>query len=238
MTENKDRDRIVLSSTLKMADLVNLNYSLLSVLSRLGMTLGFGETTVEEACRRHDINISSLLLICNIYTYSGYVPTSDLLVSGSPEDIVRYLHQSHVFYIDKELPELEQSLRDLVAPCEEKLKYTIYNFFAGYKKELENHFAYEEAVVFPYVRSFMSEAGEKGYSIEQFEENHSNIDEKLCDLKNIVMKYLPEQCDPVRRNDVLYHICFLEEDLGKHTLIEDNILIPMMSRLEDNEYNK
>ena len=235
MEENKDNDRIVLSPSLKMADLVNLNYSLLSVLSRLGMTLGFGETTVEDACCRHSINVSSLLLICNIYTYQGYVPTGDLLTSGSPIDIVRYLHQSHVYYIDNELPGLEHSLEDLVASCEPRLKRTIYNFFAEYKKELENHFAYEESVVFPYVRSFKSGIREKGYSIEQFEENHSNIDEKLCDLKNIVMKYLPEQCDPVKRNDVLYHICFLEDDLGKHTLIEGNILIPMMSRLEENE---
>ena len=35
MTENKDNDRIVLSPSLKMADLVNLNYSLLSVLLSL-----------------------------------------------------------------------------------------------------------------------------------------------------------------------------------------------------------
>lgn len=238
MEDNKDNDIIVLSPSLKMADLVNLNYSLLSVFSRLGMTLGFGETTVEDACRRHNVNVSSFLLVCDVYTYQGYVPTSGLLESGSPEDIVRYLHQSHVYYIDRELPALERSLEELVAPCEPRLKRTIYNFFAGYRKELENHFAYEESVVFPYVRSFRSGTGKKGYSIEQFEENHSNIDEKLCDLKNIVMKYLPEQCDPVRRNDVLYHICFLEEDLGRHTLIEDNILIPMMSRLEENECAK
>ena len=233
--ENRLHTRNVLSSSLKMADLVNLNYRLLSVLSRLGMTLGFGETTVEEACRRHGINVSSFLLICNEYTYEGYIPSDDLLCMGTPQDIVRYLHQSHIFYVDRELPELEKSLKSLVATCEGKLKYTIDRFFSEYKKELENHFAYEESIVFPYVRSFGTGQVSEVYSIEQFEENHSNIDEKLCDLKNIVMKYLPEQCDPVRRNDVLYHICFLEEDLGKHTLIEDNVLIPMMSRLEGNE---
>ena len=71
------------------------------------------------------------------------------------------------------------------------------------------------------------------YSIEQFEENHSNIDETLNDLKNIVMKYLPDTCDTVLRNEVLYRIFRLEEDLLKHTLVEDNILIPLVNKLEE-----
>ena len=74
-----------------------------------------------------------------------------------------------------------------------------------------------------------------GYSMEQFEENHSNIDEKLNDLKNIVMKYLPSVCDTVLRNSVLYHIFFLEDDLDRHTMIENNVLVPMVNRLEENE---
>lgn len=232
------KDRAVLSPSMKMADLVNLNYHLLGVLSRLGMDLGFGEITVGEACRRHSLNVGSFLLICNVYTYDDYIPAGDLLFSAFPGDIVKYLHSSHAFYLGHELPDLEQSLKRLVTPCDEKLKLIIDRFFSDYKKEVENHFAYEESVVFPYIETFSTDHDGQGYSIEQFEENHSNIDEKLWDLKNIVMKYLPEVCDTVLRNDVLYHICYLEDDLGKHTLIENNVLIPMMTRLEENETRK
>ena len=232
------KDRAVLSPTMKMADLVNLNYHLLGVLSRLGMDLGFGEITVGEACRRHSLDAGSFLLICNVYTYDDYIPSGDILSAGSPVDIVKYLHGSHVFYLEHELPELERSLERLVAPCDAKQKLIIDRFFSEYRKEVENHFAYEETVVFPYIETFSENRKGEGYSIEQFEENHSNIDEKLCDLKNIVMKYLPEVCDTVLRNDVLYHICYLEEDLDKHTLIENNVLIPMMTRLEENEKRK
>ena len=233
------KDRAVLSPTMKMADLVNLNYHLLGVLSRLGMDLGFGEITVGEACRRHSLDAGSFLLICNVYTYDDYIPSGDILSAGSPVDIVKYLHGSHVFYLEHELPELERSLERLVAPCDAKQKLIIDRFFSEYRKEVENHFAYEETVVFPYIEAFSDDVdGSRSYSIEQFEENHSNIDEKLCDLKNIVMKYLPETCDTVLRNNVLYHICFLEEDLDKHTLIENNVLIPMMTRLEENETRK
>ena len=41
------QDRAVFSPSMKLADLVNMNYHLLGVLSRLGMSLGFGEITVE-----------------------------------------------------------------------------------------------------------------------------------------------------------------------------------------------
>lgn len=233
------QERAVFSPSMKMADLVNLNYHLLSVLSRLGVDLGFGEITIGEACLRHSLDVNSFLLVCNVYTYDDYVPSDELLSAGSPADIVKYLHNSHVFYLEHELTDLERALEQLVAPCDVKQKLIIDRFFSEYKKEVENHFAYEESVVFPYIDAFSGGMGdEEGYSIEQFEENHSNIDEKLGDLKNIVMKYLPEVCDTVQRNNVLFHICYLEEDLDKHTLIENNVLIPMMTRLEENEKRK
>lgn len=235
---NNIHDKAVFSPAMKMADLVNINYGLLSVLSRLGISLGFGETTIAQACQKHSVDVSSFLLICGVYTFGDYMPSDELLSSGRPSDIVKYLHNSHLFYLEHELRGLGKSLEKLVEPCDAKQKIIIDRFFSEYKKEVENHFAYEESVVFPYIREFSSEHDMAAYSIEQFEENHSNIDEKLNDLKNIVMKYLPDVCDTVLRNSVLYHICFLEEDLDKHTLIENNVLIPMMTRLEENEKRK
>lgn len=235
---DKDASRLVLSPSMKLADLIELDYSLLIVLSRMGIGLGFGEDTVEEVCARSGIDVSAFLLICSVYAYDDYVATDDLLRAGSPADVVRYLHNSHSFYLEDELKKLEKSLEELVVPCDERQRKVIYRFFSEYRNEVGNHFAYEENTVFPYVKALISGLPHEGYSIGQFEENHSNIDEKLNDLKNIVMKYLPPVCDTVLRNSVLYHIFFLEEDLGKHTAIENNVLVPMVTRLEENEKRK
>ena len=35
--------------------------------------------------------------------------------------------------------------------------------------------------------------------------------------------------------NMLYHIFFLEDDLDRHTMIENNVLVPMVNRLEENE---
>lgn len=232
---DKEASRMVLSPSMKLADLIELNYALLSVLSRLGIDLGFGEHTVGEVCASNGVDPGAFLLICGVYTYDDYVAPNDLLKSSGPTDVVKYLHKSHSFYTNDELKRLEASLEELVKPCDEKQKTVIRRFFSEYRQELENHFAYEEDTVFPYVRALLAGEPHDGYSIEQFEENHSSIDEKLNDLKNIVMKYLPSACDTVLRNRVLYHIFFLEDDLDRHTLIENNVLVPMVNRLEENE---
>ena len=224
--------RMVFSESMKLADLIDANFKLLNVLSRMGIGLGFGENTIQEVCAGQGIDTNSFLLICNVYTYDDYVPSADLLSGADPVTIVEYLHNSHSFYLDKEFAGLEKNLKSMVAPCSDRQKKIVARFFEDYKAQVENHFAYEENVVFPYVRALKEGRVQESYTIDQFEENHSNIDETLSDLKSIVMKYLPETCDTVLRNEVLYRIYRLEEDLAKHTIIEDSVLIPMVIRLE------
>lgn len=226
-------ERVVFSEQMKLADLIDVNFKLLNVLSRMGISLGFGENTIKEVCERQGINLNSFLLICNIYTYDSYMPSADLLAGADPATIVDYLHNSHAFYLGKEFVGLENNLSAMVEPCDELQKKIVAKFFSDYRTQVERHFEYEEDVVFPYVQSLIDGGRHESYSIEQFEENHSNIDETLNDLKNIVLKYLPETCDTVLRNEVLYRIYRLEEDLLKHTLIEDNVLIPMVNKMEE-----
>ena len=225
--------RIVFSESMKIADLIDVNFKLLNVLSRLDINLGFGENTIMEVCVRQGIDLNSFLLICNVYTYDGYIPSVELMSGADPATIVDYLHNSHSFYLLKEFTVLEEELKAMVEPCDATQKKVVARFFSDYKAQVENHFEYEESVVFPYIRALMAGQRYASYSIEQFEENHSNIDETLNDLKNIVMKYLPDTCDTVLRNQVLYRIYRLGEDLLKHTLIEDNILIPMVNKIEE-----
>ena len=66
----------------------------------------------------------------------------------------------------------------------------------------------------------------------QFTENHSGIEDKLADLRNIILKYLPEEYSQSLRFDILKDIISIESDLKKHTIIESRILVPIMIRLE------
>ena len=110
----------------------------------------------------------------------------------------------------------------------------IDKFYDDYDNEIINHFKYEEEVVFPYIESLMenNRACDTQYRIGQFEENHSNINEKLNDLKNIIAKYLDEKFSSPQRFELLNDIYGVENDLRKHSLIENKLLIPLVEKLE------
>ena len=161
---------------MKMADLIGADYRLLTVIYRLGIKLGFGEKTVEETCRESGVNCDTFLLIANVYATEGYVPTTEMMTAASAIDLVRYLHASHSYYLDHEIQDLSRIFEDLLRPCTPMQRDVIMRFFDGYREEVENHFAYEEDIVFPYVRSVAGGQRVEGYSMETFAENHNNID--------------------------------------------------------------
>ena len=230
-----DSDSLLLTGSMKLADLLDLNYNLLGVLSRVGLRFGFGDDTVDEACRKHGINAQTFLLICKVYTFAGYMPSSEVLRTADLRDIVTYLRSSHSYYMDTALTDLAAQIDRMLAPCDERHKKVIWCFFTAYKEELAEHFRYEEEVVFPYVQSVLKHMADKDFAIIQYEENHTNVEEKLGDLKNIIMKYLPQECDDRQVSEVLFKLYLLEMDLEKHTSIEDDILVPMVNRLEEHE---
>ena len=103
-------------------------------------------------------------------------------------------------------------------------------FYKEYQNEVKSHFEFEEEIVFPYITNLAQGVKSDSFTIETFEENHSNIEDKLSDLKSIIIKYLPGGVLQEERISVLFR---LSEDLEKHTLIEDKILAPYVELLEN-----
>lgn len=217
---------------MKLGDMIDINYKLLTILSRLGISLGFGEITVEEMCRRYDLSPQLFLIICRIYTFDGYYPSCDKLGEEDLRRIVDYLRASHRYYKEYSLPRLRKGVAETVESCDELHRKVLGNFFDDYCDEVSSHFAYEEDIVFPYIDNLLEGCCNSGFTIEKFEDNHSDVDEKLNDMKSIIIKYLPEDCPTEQRNDMLYEVFRFEEDLARHTLIENRLLIPLVAKIE------
>ena len=49
----------------KMIDLISDNYSLLQVMSRFGLSLGFGDKTVKEVCELNGVDCRTFLIVVN-----------------------------------------------------------------------------------------------------------------------------------------------------------------------------
>lgn len=235
MTANRDR----LNPGMKMAELMDRDNALCGVLERVGLSFGFGDETVGEVCAQSGIDSATFLLICNVYLSEDYTPSREILEKIDLRDIIRYLRLSHTYYEDTSAKSLSLALDSLMSPCDEKHKMTIGRFFADYARELSRHFDYEETVVFPYVESMLDDNVSDGFSIGQYEKHHSDVQEKLGDLKKLIMTCLPPQCEHRLIKAALSEIFTLETDLRKHTIIEDRILIPAVSCLEetDREFN-
>ena len=221
------------TSSMKVARLVEANYRLLGVLARVGIDGSFGEKTVSEVCISSGLDPDTIILLCEVYTFPNFKPSMELLRRCHVGDILRYMHQSHDYYLNRAISDMEASVSKLLEPCQKKQQDVVWNFFRGYKVEVKNHFGFEEQEVIPYVQGLIIGQSRPGFSIDRFEENHSNIDEKLGDFKNLVMKSLPAVCDNDIRRDLLVRIYALQEDLKCHTYIEDHVLVPMVRLLEN-----
>lgn len=231
------QQRLLFTENMKLADLLESDYRLLSIVSRIGIPLGFGETTVGEMCRRHGLSAELFLLICRIYSSDGsFVPAPDHLKVSDLTDIMNYLHRSHLYYSETVIPHLGTKIDRLTDACDAIHHKLLNTFYSDYCQEVANHFDYEEKTVFPYIRALTEGRQPEchGYSIEKFEDNHSDIDAKLSDLKSIIIKYLPDSCPAGLRYEVLFDIFRFEEDLCRHTEIENNVLIPLVEKLENN----
>ena len=99
-----------ISPAMKMADLLDVNFSILGVFSRFGMSYGFGEATVKEVCDGMGIDPETFLIICKVYAFDGYRPSREQMEGACLEDIVRYLRLSHTYYLETMVPALAAAI--------------------------------------------------------------------------------------------------------------------------------
>lgn len=222
-----------ISRHMKMAALVEADPRILAILSRMGISDSFGEMTVDEICIRNGLDTDTFILLCQVYVFPEYKPSEDLLRRAHISDVLRYLHKSHDYYTDTALVRITEAIDRLVEPCQEVQKKVILKFLADYETELRKHFEYEESRVIPYIQDLLLGRQTPGFSICRFEEEHTEVDGKLSDLKNIVMKSLPSVCEPEARIELLQFLFSLREDLDRHTRIEDDVMVPMVRLIEN-----
>ena len=216
-----------------MADIIT-DYSLLSIIERLNISLGFGEASIDQICRKHNLSTELFLKICKVYALDTFEPDIENLTCDDIPKLIGYLQRTHQYWTESFFPNLHLNIHAMLESCDETNKKMLNKFYDDYDEEIQKHLDYEENTVFPYILS-MGKEGQKGrgkFRIKDFEENHSNIEEKLHDLKNIVIKYLPDSATQQSRINVLNEIFKIENDLCKHSVIENRILIPLVSKYE------
>lgn len=214
----------------KMISIIKDNYNILQSLGSFGISLGFGDKTVREVCEDQNVDTYTFLAVVN-FTINGYRDYDDADRLSIPT-LIQYLRASHEYYLGFELPYIRKGLENALDESH-NLARLIMKLYDEYAHDIRNHMQYEEKTVFPYVDNLLNNKVTGKYDIETFSKHHTQTDQKLHELKNIIIKYLPS--DGLRNNQLsatLYNIYNCEEWLAQHAQVEEEIFIPVIRRLE------
>lgn len=213
----------------RMSDLVGNNYRILLIMSRFGIGLGFENKTIGEICKDNGVDEKTFLTVANMLLNEDEAAYS--FKDVSVRSLLTYLHNSHDYFLNFRLPEIRVRLSETVGSAT-NLSRAIINYFDEYMAEVEKHMKYEEEVVFPYVRALLDGRDKVDYSIDIFRKKHDQVEARLNEFKNIIIKYYPSESTN-QINSLLFDIFNCEHDLASHNDVEDRLFIPAIMELEE-----
>ncbi len=214
----------------KLISLIKDNYNILQSLGSFGINLGFGDKTVKDVCEAQNVDTYTFLAVVNL-AINGYKTFDDYSRLSIPT-LLHYLHASHQYYLGFQLPFIRKELTEALDE-KDNLARLILKLYDEYADEINKHMKYEEKFLFPYVESLLKAEPLPNYDIETFSKHHGQSDQKLRELKNIIIKYLPS--DGHHNNQLSATLCDIysnEEWLAKHSEVEEQIMIPAIRMLE------
>ncbi len=226
------------TETAHMSDLIHDDYRLLQVISRFGVSLGFGDQSVDAACKASGVDTKTFLAVVNFIQSEGRLPVDELAEMVSVAELMRYLRRSHSYFVDFRLPAIRRKLIEAIdCSAKNQLAFLILKFYDEYAAEVERHMQYENEHIHTYVQQLLDgRVPERMSSYQkvamQHQDNHSSITKSSHELKSIIIKYYPSDSDTQRLADTLMDIYIMEEDLLSHCHLEDTLFAEAVHLLE------
>ena len=215
----------------KMSDIITGSPIALLIITRFGIPLGFGDKSIGQLCSEYGVDTRTLLLLVNSSILDGYDPSTEQIASVHLDSLIAYLSNSHAYFLDFRLPLIRQRLLSAISNCPQELAYVIRRFFDEYVEEVHKHMNYEDRTVFPYARRLAAGERDEHYNIGIFSRRHDQIELKITELKNLLIKYYTAPSG-YELTSVLHDIFSVEIDLAAHNYIEDVIFTPYIQYLE------
>ncbi len=233
------KQTIILSTDI-LAQVIHANYRVLAVLDRLGIKLGLGNQTIEAVADQYHVDLDTFLLILNLFCDKNHRANSDGQFKYIP-DLLVFLKNSHLYFLEEIIPQIQQNIKELIDQMHDSKAEMVNLFYNNYIQEVTEHINYENEVVFPYVKqlynSYLANKAQTStdFTINVYGDHHENIEDILRDLKNILIRHLPQKEKGSLRRLVLQQLFELELDLNSHTKLEDDVLIPLVKQLEQQQ---
>jgi regulator of cell morphogenesis and NO signaling len=232
------KENLYLSVDTKISDIILNNPYLMLMLEHFGIQLPLQDKSLTDVCIENRINTELFIIFANLYngvqsSFTNQFTYREILT------IVTYLKNSHSYYSQEIYPNILTIIRQMNKANDLKEMALVEKFFDNYFAEVNEHLNYENEIVFPYIIGLYEElvlkkrpADKEKYAVSDYQEHHNDIEEKLTDLNNLLVKYLPQKNDQPIRRKLLQSLFELEYDLNIHSQIENLILIPLVAEME------
>ncbi len=218
-----------------IAEAISAYPELIIIFERLNLPLGVQEYSIEEYAKNQKLSSAFFLSLLNLQTFH-LIDDKQIINQSDAIQIIDYLKSSHDYYTQSFYPQISQLIEQLIEQNNQTEFKMLRQFFDGYRQEVEQHFSYENDYVFPYVNYLLNGKDEghdfSDYSVDEYKQHHDNIEEKLNDLKSLLIKFFPPANDIKIRRQIIMELSALDADLKVHARIENEILIPLVEQLE------
>ena len=230
------------SSTQSFSDLIANNRLLEGVLERMNFPKSSWRKPLQEVCKGNAYSADLTIAILKAFDEHENFPT-EVLLTYPIASILQYLRATHKYYLEKKLPEIEQTFLSLIADYRSTHPdlVRLSSLFIDYKAELTHHIEDEENNLFPYIdwliradynNCFIIPTRFREYSLRYFEESHENVEKSLGNLQRLISGYAPKYSAALPFRVFLLQMDFFEKDLNRHGLMEDDVLMTQALLLE------
>lgn len=161
----------------------------------------------------------------------------DLFDAYSVQLILDYLYYSHELYVNKFIPEIEQSVSLLKKDptLHSGLIFILDALFSDYKTFLEEHIDFENQSAFPMIQNILnhkendsSDVQHQYSNLAEFYLNHTDTEKDLKKIKLLLEKIQPSKTSKSIYTILINQILWLEKDLLIHSKLEEEVLMPRM----------
>ena len=191
--------------------------------------------TIKEFCKDTQVPEDLLIILLNTYTNLSYTQNFCCNRELLPW-LVNFLKNSHSYYKNEKYPLINNLLSELNKSINTNEAKLLSKFFHNYFNEVIEHLDYEEKIVFPYINELLNGKNKSKliFSSEEYLEHHNDIEEKLSDLKNLLLHHFKFEKYYNLGRQLIFHLFELEFDLKAHSKLEENLLVPSIKKLELN----
>ncbi|MGC9151316.1 MAG: hemerythrin domain-containing protein [Microbacter sp.] len=217
-------------------ELIVAHPSILLVMNRFSLSLGVGDKTVHEICQEKKIDEQTFLAILNMTVLSDHYQVDPATISLPT--LISYLKNAHHYFFNFRYPAIRQKLIDAIDQTDKKFYELMLRYYDEYVDALKQHTEYEEKSIFSLAASTTGSETGMQKPILGLQRWHSQIELKMNELKNIIIKYFPSNDDASALNLAVYDLFACEEEFSIHCRIEDQLLTPAIQINEQRKANK